>query len=59
MPLTRLNYDNIRSPIFVNDKLISQNVYVSNTENAGSFGPIEIAEGYIVELEANSVWTIV
>jgi hypothetical protein len=45
--------------IFYNAKTIGSNVTILSSHNAGSFGPIEIAEGYTVELEANSTWTIV
>jgi hypothetical protein len=59
MALTRLNYDSIRTPIFVNPNQITENIVVSSTENAGSFGPVEIMPGYTVELSANSTWSIV
>lgn len=59
MALTRINYDNIKSPIFLNSNQITDNITVSSTENAGSFGPVEIMEGYTVELSANSTWSIV
>jgi hypothetical protein len=42
-----------------NGKIIEENITVPAAHNAGSFGPVEIAEGYTVELEAGATWTIV
>lgn len=44
---------------FYNSAFVSENVIVSSNVNAGSFGPVEILEGYEVELQANATWTIV
>lgn len=45
--------------IFYSNKQISENITISSEHNAGSFGPVEIAQGYTVELQANATWTIV
>jgi hypothetical protein len=45
--------------IFYNAKTVGSNVTILSTHNAGSFGPVEILEGYEVELQANATWTIV
>lgn len=45
--------------IMYNSKVVDEDITISSDHNAGSFGPIEIASGYTVELQANAVWTIV
>ena len=71
MALTKVQYENLANgtvqmygtsavkPIFYNAKTIQENVTIDSNVNAGSFGPVEILEGYEVELQANATWTIV
>jgi len=41
-----------------NDIEITESYTISTNKNAGTFGPIEIAEGAIVEIPEGSVWII-
>lgn len=71
MALTKVQYENLESgtvqmygeadvkPIFYNAKTVNENVTISSAHNAGSFGPVEILDGFTVELSANATWTIV
>jgi hypothetical protein len=71
MALTKVQYENLANgtvqaygtsavkPIFYNSKTIGEDITIDASHNAGSFGPVEILEGFTVELAANSTWTIV
>ena len=42
-----------------NDTTVSANYTITAGKNAGSFGPITVANGVTVTVPANSVWTVV
>ena len=44
---------------WVNDAVITEDFTVKNGTRAGSFGPLELANGAVVEVEPGGVWTIV
>ena len=48
----------VKSIIFTN-KTIAENITISSEHNAGSFGPIEIADGYTITINNGGNWTIV
>lgn len=45
--------------IFYNSQTISENISIGATQNAGSFGPITIADGFTVEVVSGAVWSVV
>lgn len=45
--------------IFYSHKQIAENITISSEHNAGSFGPIEILDGYTITINNGGVWTIV
>ena len=47
------------STFIENPQTISANYTISANTNAGSFGPITIADGVTVEIPDGSVWSIV
>jgi len=48
------------NPIFwENDQTISVNYTITSGKNAGTFGPVTVADGITVTIPADSVWTIV
>ena len=42
-----------------NDQTVTQNYTITNGQNAGSFGPIEIQNGVTVTVGAGETWTVV
>lgn len=42
-----------------NDQTITSNYSITTNKNAGTFGPVTIADGVTVTVPDNSVWTIV
>ena len=48
-----------RKAIFFNSKTIAENLTVLSIDNGGSFGPIDIADGFTVTIEDGAVWSIV
>jgi len=42
-----------------NDTIVSTNYTISSNMNAGTFGPVTIAEGVVVTVPDGSTWTIV
>lgn len=44
---------------WVNDAVVTEDFTVKDGTRAGSFGPLEIADGVVVEVEPGGVWTVV
>ncbi len=48
------------NPVFwENDKIVTGSYQITPNKNAGTFGPVTIADGAIVTVPVNSTWTIV
>jgi hypothetical protein len=48
------------NPVFwENDQTVTGDYVINTNKNAGTFGPVTIADGVTVTVPANSVWTIV
>lgn len=50
---------NASNGIFVNSQIITRDCMILGTNNAGSFGPMAIAEGITVTVSTNSTWSII
>lgn len=44
---------------FENDQVVTDDYTITASKNAGSFGPITVADGVTVTIPSNSAWTIV
>jgi hypothetical protein len=44
---------------YLNDSVINNDFTISNNQNAGTFGPVEIATGKTITVNAGSTWSIV
>ena len=44
---------------YLNDQIITEDYLIPTGQNAGTFGPIEVAAGATVEVPSGSTWTVV
>jgi hypothetical protein len=44
---------------YENDTIISANYTITSGKNAGTFGPVQIADGVVVTIPDGSTWTVV